>query len=143
MLIVIDTDVIVAAVRSPTGASAALLRALQAGQVQAAASVPLFVEYEATCTRAEHVLAAQLQPNDVIDFLDALAALIKPIEIHYLWRPQVRDQADDMVLEAAVNAMADAIVSFNLKDFGDAPLRFGIEVLLPRDALTRVRAMHS
>ena len=109
MLIVIDTDVIVAAIRSPTGASAALLRALQAGQVQAAASVPLFVEYEATCTRAEHVLAAQLQASDVIDFLDALAALIKPIEIHYLWRPQVRDQADDMVLEAAVNAMADAL----------------------------------
>jgi len=62
-------------------------------------------------------LAAQLQPSDVIDFLDALAALIKPIEIHYLWRPQMRDQADDMVLEAAVNAMADAVVSFNLKNF--------------------------
>jgi predicted nucleic acid-binding protein len=88
-------------------------------------------------------LAAQLQPSDVIDFLDASAALIKPIEIHYLWRPQVRDQADDMVLEAAVNAMADAIVSFNLKDFGDAPRRFGIEVLLPRDALTKIRVMHS
>jgi len=143
MLIVMDTDVIVAAIRSPTGASAALLRALHAGQVQTAASVPLFVEYEATCTRAEHVLASQLQTSDVIDFLDALAALIKPIEIHYLWRPQVRDQADDMVLEAAVNAMVDAIVGFNLKDFGDAPRRFGIEVLLPRDALTRVRAMHS
>ncbi len=87
-------------------------------------------------TRAEHVLAAQLQPSDVIDFLDASAALIKPIEIHYLWRPQMRVQADDMVLEAAVNAMADAVVSFNLKVFGDAPRRFGIEVLLPRDALT-------
>jgi hypothetical protein len=49
----------------------------------------------------------------------------------------MRDQADDMVLEAAVNAMVDAIVGFNLKDFGDAPRRFGIEVLLPRDALTR------
>ena len=48
----------------------------------------------------------------------------------------MRDQADDMVLEAAVNAMADAVVSFNLKVFGDAPRRFGIEVLLPRDALT-------
>ena len=81
-------------------------------------------------------MAAQLQPSDVIDFLDASAALIKPIEIHYLWRPQMRDQADDMVLEAAVNAMADAVVSFNLKVFGDAPRRFGIEVLLPRDALT-------
>jgi putative PIN family toxin of toxin-antitoxin system len=142
MKLVFDTDVIVAAVRSPTGASAALLRALQAGQVKAAASVALFVEYEATCTRAEHVLAAGLQPGDVFDFLDALAALIEPTEIHYLWRPLVRDPGDDMVLEAAVNAMAVAIVTFNGKDFGDAPRRFGIEVLLPRDALTRVRASH-
>ena len=86
------------------------------------------------------MLAAGLQTIDVTDFLDALAALIEPTEIHYLWRPQVRDLADDMVLEAAVNAMAHAIVSFNAKDFGDAPRRFGIEVLLPRDALAQVRA---
>jgi len=122
--------------------STALLRALQAGQVQATASVALLVEYEATCTRAEHVLAAGVQPSDVIDFLDALAALIEPTEIHYLWRPQVRDPADDMVLETAVNAMVDAIVTFNGKDFGDVPRRFGIEILLPRDALSKVRASH-
>lgn len=143
MKLIFDTDVIVAAVRSPVGASAALVRALQAGQLQAAASVALFVEYEATCTRAEHVLAAGLQTSDVINFLDALAALMEPTEIHYLWRPQVRDPADDMVLEAAVNAMADAIVTFNSKDFGDVPQRFGIETLLPRDALARVRRLHN
>ena len=140
MKLVLDTDVIVAAVRSPSGASAALLRALRAGQFRAAASVALFVEYAPPCTRAEHVLAAGVHPHDVTRFLDALAALMEPTEIHYLWRPQVRDPADDMVLEAAVNAMADVIVSFNGKDFGEAPLRFGMEVLLPRDALTRVRA---
>lgn len=140
MKLVLNTDVIVAAVRSPTGASAALLRALQAGQFRAAASVALFVEYEATCTRAEHVLAAGLQTSDVARFLDALAALMEPTEIHYLWRPQVRDPADDVVLEAAVNAMADGIVSFNAKDFADAPFRFDLEVLVPRDALARVRA---
>ena len=141
MKCVFDTDVIIAAIRSPSGASAALIRALQLGQLQVAASVALFVEYEATCTRAEHVLAAGLQTCEVSDFLDALAGLIEPTEIHYMWRPQVRDPADDMVLEAAVNAMADAIVSFNHKDFGDAPAAFGIDMLLPRDALARLRAM--
>jgi putative PIN family toxin of toxin-antitoxin system len=140
MKYVFDTDVIVAAIRSPNGASAALIRALQLGQVKVAASVALFVEYEATCTRAEHVLAAGLQINDVNDFLDGLAGLMEPTDIHYLWRPQVRDPADDMVLEAAVNAMADVIVSFNVKDYADAPQRFGIDVLLPRDALTLFRA---
>ncbi len=140
MKLILDTDVLVAAVRSPSGASAALLRALQVGHVRVAASVALFVEYEATCTRAEHLLAAGLTAADVTDFLDALAALIEPTDIHYMWRPQLRDPSDDMVLEAAVNAMADAIVSFNLKDFGYAPRRFGIAVLRPRDALARVRA---
>ena len=142
MKIILDTDVLVAAIRSPSGASAALIRALQAGQVQAAASVALFVESEATCTRAEHLLASGWQAKEMTDFLDALAGLVEHTEIHYMWRPQVRDVADDMVLEAAVNAMVDAIVSFNTKDFGDAPERFGIEVLLPRDALARVRALN-
>jgi putative PIN family toxin of toxin-antitoxin system len=140
--LILDTDVLVAAIRSPTGASAALIRTLQVGQVQVAASVALFVEYEATCTRPEHLLAAGWQRQDIEDFLDALAGLMEHTEIHFMWRPQVRDAADDMVLEAAVNAMADAIVSFNTKDFGDAPERFGIEVLLPRDALARIRALN-
>ena len=140
MKLILDTDVIVAAVRSPTGASAALLRALQVGRIQVVASVALFVEYEATCTRAEHVLASGLQPSDIVDFLDVLASLVEATEIHYLWRPQLRDPEDDMVLEAAINAMADAIVTFNTKDFGNAPLKFGIQLLLPRDALARIRA---
>lgn len=140
MKYVFDTDVVVAAIRSPSGASAALVRALQQRQLKVAVSVALFVEYEATCTRAEHLLAAGLQISDVNDFLDALAGLMEPTDIHYLWRPQVRDPADDMVLEAAVNAMADVIVSFNVKDYAKAPQRFGIDVLLPRDALARLRA---
>ena len=140
MKYVFDTDVLVAAIRSPSGASAALVvRALQAGKVQVAASVALFVEYEATCTRAEHLHAAGLQLADVSDFLDRLASLVDHTEIHYLWRPQVRDPADDMVLEAAVNAVADAIVTFNTKDFGKIPDRFGIQVVLPREALARIQ----
>ena len=140
MKCVFDTDVVVAAIRSPKGASAALIRALQLGQVKVAASVALFVEYEATCTRPEHVSAAGLHISEVSDFLDALAGLMDPAEIHFLWRPQLRDPGDDMVLEAAVNAMADVIVSFNIKDYADVPQRFGIKVLLPCDALARLRA---
>jgi putative PIN family toxin of toxin-antitoxin system len=142
VILILDTDVLVAAVRSPKGASAELLRLLQAGRVQVAASVALFVEYEATCTRAEHLLAGGWQQQDVLDLLDRLAALVTHTEIHYMWRPQVRDAADDMVLEAAVNARADAIVTFNTQDFGDAPMRFGIEVLLARDALARIALIH-
>jgi predicted nucleic acid-binding protein len=58
-----------------------------------------------------------------------------PVETHFLWRPQLRDPADEMVLEAAVNGQAKAMVTFNAKDFGSAPSKFGIDMLLPREAL--------
>ena len=97
------------------------------------------IEYEAICTRAEHRLAARLNVREVGVFLDAIAALIDPVETHYLWRPQLRDASDEMVLEAAVNGRAQAIVTFNRRDYGNAPAKFGIDVLLPREALALVK----
>lgn len=101
------------------------------------ASVPLFAEYEAVATRPEHLEAAGAARAEIEAVLDVLALLVKRIEIHYLWRPRLRDPADDMVLEAAVNGRAEAIVTFNRADFGSEPLQFGIEVLGPGDALRR------
>jgi predicted nucleic acid-binding protein len=69
----------------------------------------------------------------------ALIAMAEPVETHFLWRPQLRDAGDEMVLETAVNGSADALVTFNLRDYGQTPARFGIEVLLPREALRRIR----
>lgn len=135
---VLDTDVVVAALRSPSGASARLLEAALDGAVTLLANVALVLEYEAVCTRAEHVAASGLSAKQVAIFLDAIAALVEPVESHFIWRPQLRDPADEMVLEAAVNGAARAIVTFNQRDFGPAPARFGIEVLLPRDTLRRL-----
>jgi len=139
MRIVADTDVIVAAMRSPTGASAAILRAARQGKVSLLASVSLAMEYEAVCSEAEHQLAAGLNAAQAIIFVDAVVALAQPVKTHFLWRPQLRDAGDEMVLEAAVNGRADALVTFNVRHFGEVPGRFGIEVLLPRDALKRIR----
>jgi len=138
MRLVLDTDVIVAALRSPSGASAALLMAALEKRVTLVANVPLVIEYEATCSLAEHRLAAGLSEAEVHQFLDAVAALIEPVETHFLWRPRLRDLADEMVLEAAVNGKATAIVTFNLRDYGAIPNDFGIEVLRPCDALRRL-----
>ncbi len=137
--IVADTDAIVAAMRSPGGASAAILRAARQGKVTLLVSVPLAMEYEAVCSEAEHQLAAGLSEAEVAIFLDAVLAMAEPVKTHFLWRPQLRDPGDEMVLEAAVNGRADALVTFNVRDFGAAPARFGIDVLLPRDALERIR----
>ena len=139
MRIVLDTDVVVAAMRSPTGASAALLLAALDGDITIAANVALMLEYESTCSRAAHMLAAGLNQQKLGVFLDAIAALVVPVETHFLWRPQLRDPGDEMVLEAAVNGQAQAIVTFNTKDFGAAPAKFGVKILLPREALQRLR----
>jgi predicted nucleic acid-binding protein len=65
--------------------------------------------------------------------------MAEPVGTHYLWRPQLRDPDDEMVLEVAVNGRADVLVTFNVSDYGDAPRRFGVEVLLPRTAIARIR----
>jgi putative PIN family toxin of toxin-antitoxin system len=136
---ILDTDVIVAALRSPGGASAALLGAVLDRKIIMLASVPLFFEYEAKCTSPVHWAAAGLTREQAHIFVDGLAALIEPVKTHYLWRPALRDPNDEMVLEAAVNGRADSIVTFNLRDYGDVPGKFGIEVLLPATAIRRVK----
>ena len=138
MRLVLDTDVIVAALRSPRGASAALLRAIRQGRATMLLSTTLLLEHEAVCQREEHRSAAGLTMADVEAFLDGLAVLAEPIVVHFLWRPQLRDPGDEMVLEAAVNGQALAIVAFNHRDYGDAPSRFGISLLLPAEALRRI-----
>jgi putative PIN family toxin of toxin-antitoxin system len=135
MRAVLDTDVVVAAMRSPSGASARLIDLALVGAVRLLANVALVLEYEAVCSRAEHMLVAGFGGKELAIFVDALAALVEPVESHFVWRPQLRDLGDEMVLEAAVNGSADAIVTFNRRDFGAVPGRFGIRVLLPRDAL--------
>ena len=140
MRCVLDTNVVVAAMRSVNGASAALLIAARQGGLTMLANVALALEYEATCMLDEHRIAARLSVGDVDLFIDAVLAMTEPVETHFIWRPQLRDPADEWVLEAAVNGRADAIVTFNLRDFGAAPERFGIQLLLPVDALKRIRA---
>jgi putative PIN family toxin of toxin-antitoxin system len=137
--IVLDTDVVVAGMRSPGGASAALLLAADEREVMLLVSLPLAMEYEAVCMRPEHRQAAGMTREEANVFVDAVLAMTEPVEIYFLWRPQLRDPNDEMVLEAAINGQAEAIVTFNRRDFGQAARRFGIEVLSPGAALERIR----
>jgi putative PIN family toxin of toxin-antitoxin system len=136
---VLDTNVVVAALRSPIGASAALLMAARRSELTMLVNVALALEYEATCKLAEHRLAAGLDIDQVGIFIDAVLAMVEPVETHFMWRPQLRDPADELVLEAAVNGQAAAIVTFNRRDFGEVPRRFGIDLLTPAEAIRRIR----
>jgi predicted nucleic acid-binding protein len=125
--------------RSPSGASAALLKAARHATLTMLATVALALEYEAVCRLPEHRIAAGLNVDEVDVFIDAVLAMIEPVEVHFLWRPQLRDPADELVVEAAVNGRAAALVTFNRRDFGTVPARFGIDVLAPAEALRRIR----
>jgi predicted nucleic acid-binding protein len=100
--------------------------------------VPLLIEYEAVMTRMEHLDTSGLSVADVAALLDAVAAVVEPVRLAYLWRPALPDADDDMVLEVAVNGRADGIVTFNLRHFVPAQ-RFGIEAMSPGEAVRRLR----
>lgn len=139
MKMVLDTDVMVAALRSPGGASSELLRRVLVGELTAMASVPLFVEYEAVMSRPEHLKAAGAVVEDVRNLLHVLAGIIEPVEIRYLWRSQLTDADDDMVLECAANGGARHLVTFNVADFKGPAERFGIRPLTPGQMLKETK----
>lgn len=138
MRMVLDTDVVVAALRSPTGASAELLRRVRRGEGILLLSTAVLLEYQATCQLVEHRLASGLSSAEIERFLDGLVVLAERVDTFFRWRPQLRDPGDELVLEAAVNGRAQVIGTFNRRDYGEAPQRFGIEVLLPAELLRRL-----
>jgi putative PIN family toxin of toxin-antitoxin system len=105
--------------------------------VTALATPALFLEYEEVVMRPEQRTSHGLSTRQVEGFLAALASTVEPVTIHIAWRPQLRDPSDEMVLEAAINGRADAIVTFNVKDFTPAG-RFGVSVIRPADFLGRI-----
>jgi predicted nucleic acid-binding protein len=115
------------------------MRRLDQGIVTLLLSVPLALEYESICHLPEHRLASGLSKRSIDGFLNTLIGFAEPVDVHFLWRPQLRDPGDEMVLETAVNGRAAAIITFNERDFGSLPESFGIKVLLPREIIKRTR----
>lgn len=126
--VVVDTNVIVAALLSSRGASHRLLLLMGDGRWKMNLSVPLVLEYEQTLKRV--CTGATITSSDIDDILDFLCASANLRPIFFLWRPVLPDQKDNMVLELAVESRADFIVTFNAKDFADAA-QFGIAVAAP------------
>jgi predicted nucleic acid-binding protein len=138
MRLVVDTVVMVAAIRSDAGASRRVFVGGLERRFTWLISVPLLIEYEAVMTRHEHLAASRLSVVDVKILLDAVAAVVEPVRLDYLWRPVLIDADDDMVLETAVNGRADAIATFNRRHFVAATKQFGIDVLSPAEVVEQV-----
>ncbi len=133
--VVLDTNVLVAALRSRKGASFRLLSLLGKGLYTPCISVPLVFEYEDVLKR--EAKGIPLTGEDIDDFLDYVCSASERRPVFFLWRPALKDPRDDFLLELAVESGSQYIVTFNVRDFEGCE-RFGIEVVTPRELLQRL-----
>ena len=136
--IVIDTNVLVAGLRSRDGYAFRLLELVGTGRFEINLSVPLVLEYEAVLNRELPNLQVSLQVVDAV--INYHCAVGRHHRIYFLWRPFLRDTKDDMVLELAVKADCRFIVTFNKHDFQGAE-QFGLRVTNPGEFLRIIGAL--
>jgi putative PIN family toxin of toxin-antitoxin system len=133
--IVIDTNVLTAALRSQYGASYKLFMLLGSGKFEINLSVPLAIEYEEAARNL--IGKTSLRGRDIEDILDYLCSVANRRKVFYLWRPFLKDPKDDMVLELAVGAGCRVIVTYNKAHF-EGVKRFGIRVLTAQEFLRAI-----
>lgn len=135
MTLVLDTNVVLAALMSRRGASHWVLRRVLERKVRIAVSVPLFLEYEEVLSRPVHLARIGWTRRELATFLDGLAAVAVPTAIWFLWRPGAADPSDEMVVECAVTSHAEAVVTFNIRHIRSAAREFGFHLVEPREAV--------
>jgi putative PIN family toxin of toxin-antitoxin system len=135
VLVVLDTNVLISALKSATGASFSLIRLVRTGMLCPAVTAPLMFEYDDVASRPG--LLPHLSPSEIAGFLDWFASVSSHYKVHFLWRPLLRDPKDDMVLEAAAAASADYLVTYNTSDF-DGASSLGVRVITPPQLLALI-----
>ena len=130
--VIIDSNVLVSAFTSAEGASRKVLRRVLTGDAVALLSIPLFMEYEAVLARPETQRRCPLSRIEQGQLFDTFLSGAELLEVYYRWRPNLRDEGDNHVLELAVAAGDAPILTFNRRDFAGGQLRFpDIKVLTP------------
>ena len=133
--IVIDTCVLISALRSRNGASFKLLSLIDSDKFTFTLSVPLVLEYEAVAKRMSRNLG--LTHADIEDVVDYLCTIGKHRKVHFLWRPNLKDPGDDFVLELAFESGCNYIVTHNIKDFKDIK-KFKLKAITPQELLRKL-----
>lgn len=136
--VVLDTNVLVSALRSQQGASYKLLMLVGKANFEINLSVPLILEYEDASKRLLEQIP--LMESDIDNILDYLCQVANHREVFYLWRPFLKDPKDDMVLELAVSSGCEALITYNQQDFVGVE-QFGVEVITPAVFLRRIGAI--
>ena len=134
-LIIMDTCVLISALRSNKGASFKLLSLIDSNKFKFFLSVPLVLEYESVAKRMSRNLG--LTHSDIEDIIDYLCVVGKHRKVHFLWRPNLKDPSDDFVLELAVESECDFIVTYNIKDFKNIN-KFNLKAITPQELLRNI-----
>lgn len=137
--VLLDTSVVRAGFASASGASRRLLVAALMGRVTAVATTALMLQYEEVLLRPVTLQRAGVTARDALLFLDGLCGACRPVAVRFRWRPQSPDEGDDLVIDAAVNGLVDAIATYNLRDLRAPAMRFGIAAEPPADILRRIK----
>lgn len=133
--IVLDTSVLVAALRSSTGAAAENVRLALLREITTLMDFKLICEYRDVALRTEHLIASGKTHRETALILDALEAVAEPVLVVTRYHPLSQDANDDMVLDVAINGAADAIVTANTRHFREPARRFQVDVLTPAELL--------
>ena len=133
--VVLDTNVIVSALRSRKGASFKVVSQIGKSLFQLSVSVPLVLEYESAAKRVSKLVG--LTYSDIDDIVDYICKVAEHREIYYLWRPFLKDPKDDMVLEVAVESESEFIVTHNIRDFVGIE-QFGLQAITPKQLLEKI-----
>lgn len=133
--VVIDTNILVSALRSSEGASYRLLSIIDSSALKVCISTTLLAEYEDILKRTDNNFG--LTNSDIDDILDYICKISVHQQVFYLWRPFLKDSNDDMILELAVAANADYIITYNKKDFSGIE-NFSLKVLSPKELLRKI-----
>ena len=137
--VVIDTSVLISALIGKTGPAREVIRQCLLGQLKPHISTTLFLEYEAVSKRDKIKELCPLTEDEVSELLAAFFSVCEWVQIHYLWRPNLKDEGDNFLIELAVAGNAESIITNNLKDLRNAELQFeGLKVLAPEDYLRGV-----
>jgi putative PIN family toxin of toxin-antitoxin system len=130
--IVVDTNVFIGAILSSQGLNRELIRRCLLGEYQPIVSNALYLEYEAVMNRQDIIDKCQLEQSVIDELLDGFLSVSKWVNIYYSWRPNLRDESDNHVLELAIAGNAQILVTNNLRDFRGAELTFPqLQILSP------------